>query len=118
MNVHTHLIVAAVAWGLLSAPASAQGPREPAVPAQSQAPKLDPKACSGRDRLKQGDIVETDGRARTEEPLSDKLARTETVICPPPGLGPHIRAPAPHTGSDMPVIEPSASAAEPRIPRK
>lgn len=118
MNVHTHLIVAAFACGLSSAPAAAQGPKEAAVPAQPQAPKLDPKACSDRDRLKEGDIVETDGRARIAEPLSDTLARTGSVICPPPGLDPHIRAPAPHTGSDMPVIPPPASPAEPQIPAK
>jgi len=116
MYVHTHLIVAAFDCGLSSAPASAQSPKEAAVPAQPQAPKLDPKACS--DRLKEGDIVETDGRARIAEPLSDTLARTGSVICPPPGLDPHIRALAPHTGSDMPVISPPASPAEPQIPAK
>lgn len=89
------------------------------MPAQPQAPTLDPKACSDRDRLKQGDTVETVGRApMPEEPLSDKLARTEGVICPPAGLDPHIRAPAPRTGSEMPVIPPPASPAEPQTPAK
>jgi hypothetical protein len=118
MSFHTHLIAAAVVCAL-ALPALAQGPKEPAVPAQPEAPKLDPKACSDRDRLKQGDTVETDGHApRTDEPLSDKLARTESVICPPPGLDPHIRAPAPRTGSDMPVIPPPAGPAEPQTPAK
>jgi hypothetical protein len=118
MNFHTHLIVAAVACAL-TGPALAQGPKDPAVPSQPQAPKLDPKACTDRDRLKDGDTVETDGQApRTEEPLSDKLARTESVICPPPGLDPHIRAPAPRTGSDMPVIPPSANPPEPQTSPK
>lgn len=113
MNFHTHLIVAAFVC-MLSAPVLAEGPKEPEVPAQPRAPKLDPKACNDRDRLKQGDTVETDGHApRSEEPLSDKLARTGSVICPPPGLDPHIRAPAPHTGSDMPVIPPPAGPANP-----
>jgi hypothetical protein len=120
MNFRAHLIAAAVACTVSSMlPASAQGPKEPAVPAQPEAPKLDPKACSDRDRLKQGDTVDTDGHApRSEESLSDKLARTEGVICPPAGLDPHIRAPAPHTGSDMPVIPPPEGPAEPQTSPK
>ncbi|MGD9925797.1 MAG: hypothetical protein AB7V13_30745 [Pseudorhodoplanes sp.] len=83
---------------------------EPAVPAQPAPPKLDPRACSDRDRLARGDVVENDGPApQSQELLSDKLARTDGVICPPLGLDPHIRAPAPRTGSDMPVITPPAS---------
>jgi hypothetical protein len=108
MGLHTHFIVTAVACSLITGVALAQSPTEPPVPAQPAAPKLDPKACTDRDRLKQGDIVETEGHApRAEESPSDKLARTGSVICPPPGLDPHIRAPAPHTGSDMPVIPPA-----------
>jgi hypothetical protein len=119
MNHHTWLSAAALAGVLLSVPAQAQAPVEPSVPAQPQAPKLDPKACNDRDRLKQGDTVQTDGHAPVgEEPLSDKLARTESVICPPPGLDPHIRAPAPHTGSDMPVIPPPANPSEVQTPSK
>jgi hypothetical protein len=100
-------VAVAITLTLLLAPISslAQSP-EPAVPAQPEAPKLDPKACTDRDRLKYGDTV---GSATPQENLSDKLARTDGVICPPPGLDPDIRAPAPRTGSDMPVIEPPAS---------
>lgn len=105
MASESRLIVAALACALLCAPS----------PAQPQAPKLDPKACTDRDRLRQGDTGETDGHApRAEEPLSDRLARTEGVICPPPGLDPYIRAPAPDTGSDMPVIPPPGRPAEPQ----
>jgi hypothetical protein len=119
MNFHTCLSVAALAGVLLSVPAQAQAPVEAPVPAQPQAPKLDPKACSDRDRLKRGDTVETDGHAPgVQEPLSDKLARTDSVICPPPGLDPHIRAPAPRTGSEMPVIPPPANPSEPQAPTK
>ena len=119
MIIHTRLIVAAVACTVWSGPVLAQRSGEPAVPAQPQAPKLDPKACSDRDRLKRGDTVETDGHApRSDEPLSERLARTDSVICPPLGLDPHIRAPAPETGSDMPVIPPPASPAEPQSPPK
>jgi hypothetical protein len=100
------LSAAAISCAVLFAtPARAQSP-EPTVPSQPAAPKLDPKACTDRDRLRQGDTV---GTATAPDNLTDTLARTDGVICPPLGLDPHIRAPAPRTGSDMPVIEPPAS---------
>src|SRR5438105_15844254 len=37
--------------------------------------------------------------------LSDKLARSHGIICPPGGGDPEIRAPTPHTG-DTPAITP------------
>jgi hypothetical protein len=79
---------------------------------QPAPPKLDPKACTDRDRLTRSDVVESDGRAMVRGDLSDTLDRTDGVICPPPGLDPHIRAPAPPTGSEMPVIPPPASRSE------
>lgn len=103
------LSAAAFACLVLAAPPLQAQTKDPAVPAQPAAPKLDPKACTDRDRLTKGDTVETDGHAPSDDNPSDKLARTDGVICPPPGLDPHIRAPAPHTGSDMPVIPPPGS---------
>lgn len=90
---------------LLPISSHAQAP-EPAVPSQPAAPKLDPKACTDRDRLRRGDTV---GTATVPDNLTDTLARTDGVLCPPLGLDPNIRAPAPRTGSDMPVIDPPAS---------
>ncbi len=104
------IVLAAFAALLVVLPASAQAP-EPAVPGKEQAPKLDPKACRDRDRLQHGDTIENEGSApRQDETPSDKLARTEGVICPPPELDPDIRAPAPQNGaSNMPVIPPPGS---------
>ena len=42
------------------------------------------------------------------EPLSDKLARSDGVLCPPAGIDPEIRAPTPETGN-TPVIPPPGS---------
>ncbi len=86
---------------------------EPAVPAQPASPTLDPKACADQDRMRldaQGNEVRA---PNTGEPLSDRLARTGSVICPPPTLDPDIRAPAPDTGT-MPVIPPPAAPGEPQ----
>jgi hypothetical protein len=73
------------------------------------APSLDRKACAehnlqGKNDV-QGDTHETQGRAPAESSLSEKLAQSGGVICPPEGLDPDIRAPAPN-GGRTPVIPP------------
>jgi hypothetical protein len=51
----------------------------------------------------------TTGQARQpSEPLSDKLAKSDGVLCPPPGIDPEIHAPTPDAGN-MPVIPPPGS---------
>jgi len=77
------------------------------VPPQPQPPAVDPKACAPGDRLKPGALNPAAPGATTGESLSDKLARTDGVICPP-NVDPDIRAPAPDVGT-MPVIPPPGS---------
>jgi hypothetical protein len=103
------ILIAALTLSFCAAHAVAQT-TEPKVPGDEQvAPRLDPKACRDGDRLRRGDTVENEGSAPREDP-SDKLARTEGVICPPPELDPDIRAPAPApNSSNMPVIPPPGS---------
>jgi hypothetical protein len=108
MAYSIRLTAAALACALLAAPVHAQT-NEPGVPAQPKAPVLDPKACTDRDRLPHADTPETDGSAPSDEPLSERLSRTDGVICPPPGLDPSIPPPAPGAGSNMPVIPPPGS---------
>ena len=75
--------------------------------AQDRPPSaVDPKACAP------GEPTLPDTTARppattgqqAPETLSDKLARTDGVICPE-NVDPHIRAPTPDVGK-MPVIPP------------
>ncbi len=42
------------------------------------------------------------------EPLADKLAKSNGVLCPPSGVDPEIRAPTPDAGK-TPVIPPPGS---------
>jgi hypothetical protein len=42
------------------------------------------------------------------EPLGDRLARSDGVLCPPAGVDPEIRAPTPDAGN-TPVIPPPGS---------
>jgi len=118
MSNALRLSAAVLAFAILStAPLRAQT-NEPDVPAQPEAPKLDPRACTDRDRLTKGDTVETEGQAPSQEDTTDKLARTGGVICPPSGLDPQIRAPAPNTQSDMPVIQPPVTPGDaPQTPK-
>jgi hypothetical protein len=43
------------------------------------------------------------------EPLGDKLARSDGVLCPPPGIDPEMHAPTPPDGGKTPVIPPPGS---------
>lgn len=74
---------------------------------QLEHPRLDAKACADRERLALGDTHQLLDKETTGVNLSEKLARTDGVICPPPHLDPDIRAPAPG-GGRTPVIPPSA----------
>ena len=72
------------------------------------APQIeDPKACADEDRLRP-----SNGTARqpsgSNETRSEKLERTEGVICPPRGVDPEIAAPPPG-GGRTPVIPPPGS---------
>lgn len=46
---------------------------------------------------------------QNREPLGDKLAKSEGVLCPPAGVDPEMRAPTPDHGSTTPVIPPPGS---------
>jgi hypothetical protein len=76
-----------------------------AASAQDRSSAVDPKGCAPSERL------QTDGKApdgKTGDTLSDKLARTDGVICPP-NVDPEIKAPTPQSGNKMPVIPPPGS---------
>jgi hypothetical protein len=68
-------------------------------------PQADPRACSDDQRLR------LDGQNAPRDPsgqdLSDKLARTDGVICPP-NVDAAIKAPTPDVGQ-MPIIPPPGS---------
>lgn len=50
--------------------------------------------------------LSTAGRDR---PLTEKLAESGGVLCPPPAVDSEMRVPAPNTGSNMPVVPPPGS---------
>ena len=84
--------------------AAAQG-RPVNPPAATPPTHVDPKGCAP------GEQLQTEGsgtpQSKSNEPLSDKLARTDGVLCPP-NVDPAIKAPTP-PGGTMPVIPPPGS---------
>ena len=99
-QLHCAVVGVALATTMLvSEPTAAQNTAAPQI--------IDPKACLDQERLRPGN-----GTARqpgtSNEALSEKLERTEGVICPPLGVDPQIAVPPPD-GGRTPVIPPPGS---------
>lgn len=93
----------------LPAASLAQAPAKP-PPSDTDAPAAKGKP-GGNDPCAQGRASVGSGsevvapNAKTDQSLSDHLADSGGVICPPPAVDPAIKAPTPDTGR-MPVIPP------------
>jgi hypothetical protein len=96
------LAAAGPSWG--QRPPQTTGAAQNAEPAP---PPLDRKACANDKRATtgSGDTVQV---PQPDKDLSDKLAATDGVICPPVEIDPDMHAPAPGGGA-MPVIPPPGS---------
>ena len=96
----------------LSGVAVAQAPPAPATPPAQTAPPATGRAsnCAPMQPAPQHGTAAPEGSTTGQrtEPLSDKLARSDGVLCPPAGIDPEIRAPTPDTGK-TPVIPPPGS---------
>ena len=80
-----------------------------AASAQNRPSAMDRSGCAPHELQTDGKASEgkaPDGKAG--DTLSDKLARTGGVICPP-NVDPEIKAPTPESGNKMPVIPPPGS---------
>ena len=95
---------------LLPAIAVAQAPPQAKTPVSPKTEQLDSSACAHSDtRTTVGKGGEVDAeRQDGQGNLSDKLARSGGVICPPEHVDPEIKQPTPPGGS-MPVIPPPGS---------
>ena len=104
------IVGVSIAALLLPAVAVAQAPPASKTPVAPKAEQLDPNACAHSDTP---NTVGKGGDADSQRPdakgnLSDKLARSGGVICPPEQVDPEINQPAP-PGGTMPVIPPPGS---------
>jgi hypothetical protein len=98
----------AALWLILAPGAAiAQAPPTPATPPQKTAPPAEqPSARCGA--MKPQTTPDGGTVGRSSEPLGDKLAESDGVLCPPSDVDPAMRAPAPDTGN-TPVIPPPGS---------
>ena len=98
----TALLTAAILASLFAAPALGQG-NPPAEPGAAPCAPHQPPGAPGT-------TVGTVGEARSNgvppQNLSDRLARYDGVLCPPPNVDPGMKLPTPESGSAMPVIPP------------
>ena len=73
-------------------------------------PTVDPKACAQEQRLQPGEQAPR-APNQSGETLSEKLARSDGVLCPPEVDG-GIRAPTPEGGRTPVVPPPGASGSD------
>ncbi|RTL51684.1 MAG: hypothetical protein EKK40_09120 [Bradyrhizobiaceae bacterium] len=90
--------------------AFAQAPPSPATPPAQTAPPnpdhADRNCTPTRAHPQDGSIAPRGSTTgQSSEPLGDRLAKSDGVLCPPPGVDPDMHAPTPDTGT-MPVIPP------------
>jgi hypothetical protein len=103
------LILGVAVLALTPALAAAQSPPAPKTPVAPQAEKADPNACANpgtRATVGQGGDIQVNPPPGRN--LSDQLARSDGVICPPGHVDNNIHAPTPPGGA-MPVIPPPGS---------
>src|SRR5712672_871982 len=86
--------------------------RRPMPPPAQAAPSAPARAndCEPMQPVPPRGTVSPEGTTTGQraEPFGDKLARSDGVLCPPPGVDPEIRAPTPDAGN-TPVIPPPGS---------
>jgi hypothetical protein len=106
MQIKQSLMIACVLTAA-SGVAGAQAPPTPATPPAATAPPapVQPNDCTAMKGTTAPGVTTGQG----SEPLGDKLARTDGVLCPPSGVDPEMRAPTPDNGNKMPVIPPPGS---------
>jgi len=102
-----------ISCALLAAPgaAFAQAPPTPRTPPAQTAPPSPTRAadCAPTQSTPRGNIApQGTTTGQSNEPLGDKLAKSDGVLCPPAGVDPEMRAPTPDSGN-TPVIPPPGS---------
>ena len=100
MRVKSVLLTTALLMTLSAA--GAQAPPTPTTPPEPTVSPSHAGDCARHDR------ADGSTTGQTGQALADKLARSDGVLCPPSGVDPEIRAPAPDAGR-MPVIPPPGS---------
>jgi hypothetical protein len=100
--------------------AGAQQPPTRVTPSPQTAPPAPMQSADCAPMTPNGSAVpenspgSTVGRA-ANEPLGDKLAKSDGVMCPPSGVDPEIRAPTPDAGTTPVIPPPGSPGGDPRV---
>ena len=97
------VLIAAGAAARAQAPPTPVSPPAPTVP-----PATASTDCAPTRPVPPRGTIAPEGTTGQAVPLSDKLAKSGGVLCPPSDVDPQMRAPTPDAGS-MPVIPPPGS---------
>lgn len=104
-------IAAAGCLVLASAPAVAQAPPKPTTTAPPAA-----TACAPHPGTANPPGTAAPGATTGQtQPLGEKLAKTDGVLCPPTGIDPEIRAPAPDVGTMRVIPPPGTPGGDPTV---
>jgi hypothetical protein len=118
MQIKHSLLLSCV---LMAAPgmAAAQAPPAPATPPAQTAPPSPARAadCAPMQQAPHPGTAAPEGTTTGQrtEPLGDKLARSDGVLCPPAGVDPEMRAPAPDIGNTPVIRPPGGPGGDPTI---
>src|SRR5690242_9917286 len=109
-------IVGAAVLALTPALATAQSPPTPKTPVAPQAEKVDPNGCANpgtRATVGQGGDIQLNTPPGRN--LSDQLARSGGVICPPRHVDTEIHAPTPPGGAMQVIPPPGSPGGDPTV---
>jgi hypothetical protein len=99
--------------------ADAQAPPDPVTPPAQTAPPspLHATNCAPMQTPPHSGLAMPEGTTTGQrvEPLGDKLARSDGVLCPPAGIDPEMRAPTPDAGKTPVIPPPGTPGGDPSI---
>ena len=97
--------------------AAAQAPPETKVPIAPKTEQLDPNACANN-RTTVGQSGDVDIQKPAGSSLSEHLARSDGVNCPPAHVDPEIKAPTPPGGAMKVIPPPGTPGGDPNLQPK
>ncbi|MFZ0845231.1 MAG: hypothetical protein WAM62_05510 [Pseudolabrys sp.] len=114
-----NIVRLAVLGAALAVPAlaAAQAPPETKVPIAPKTEQLDRNACANN-RATVGQGGDMDMQKPQGQSLSDHLARSDGVICPPAQVDPEIKVPTPPGGSMKVIPPPGTPGSDPNLQPK
>ncbi|WEF52443.1 hypothetical protein AFIC_000931 [[Pseudomonas] carboxydohydrogena] len=101
-------LMAAPAAVLAQAAPAPATPQAPIAPSNTDRPAT--KCAPTQVAPGESGVQPSNPKNQAGKPLGDTLAKSDGVLCPPPGIDPEMHAPTPNPpGGSMPVIPPPGS---------